>query len=626
MGQAWVVALIAAGVIVALFIFFRNRDALAPPTKAAPPRETKPPADASKPPADASKPPADASKRATDPGAPSPGAMSVPEVANPGEPDKPGFRRAATVPEPAAQRKAPPMTVERLHEPDEDDDITIVTLTPRLDLLAAAAGNLPDASERDEDDDERGPPDSDRPAAVPIIYDAEAAEDEPTRVHAVILVSAIGQTDLGKKRKINEDRYLVLDEHQLYVVADGMGGHAGGEVASQCAVDTIAAAFKEQKFEGTPYPNVPRRGGELALAIQMANNAIYEKAKKEPKLSGMGTTIVSARFTPGKERVYIGHVGDSRCYRFRAGQLTQVTTDHTMGAIGMTGPFADHLSRAVGIAPAVKVDLVIAKPRHEDVFLLCSDGLSKMVKDDAIREVLAAHSDPNEAVQALVQRANAGGGRDNITVILVVVKDPTGFAKYLLAQQRKAAAAGHPATGAQAEEEAAITAESPVMAGGDPKPGAAPLPPRPVEIEDGPAISVQPVARDSALGRALSPGSSDTEIMHALEPLATESGTLREPPAKASDSAAVRAVAARTGDPGGARPSDPNGRATDPGPAASQEVKTRPSVPPRPDPRPSVPPPRLSVPEARKSVTDTKPQTSGAAPSSESGAKPPKKP
>lgn len=609
MGQAWVVALIAAGVIVALFIFFRNRDALAPPAKLpkpAPPRDTKPPADASKPATEASKPATDASKRATDPGAPLPGAMTAPEAAKPAEAEKPAFRRASTVPEPAVQRKAPAMTVERLHEPDEDDDITIVTLTPRLDLLAAA-GNLPDASERDDDDEERGAPDSDRPAAVPIIYDAEAAEDEPTRVHAVILVSAVGQTDLGQKRKINEDRYLVLDEHQLYVVADGMGGHAGGEVASQCAVDTIAAAFKEQRFEGTPYPNVPRRGGELALAIQMANQAIHEKAKKEPKLAGMGTTIVSARFTPGKERVYIGHVGDSRCYRYRAGQLTQVTTDHTMGAIGMTGPFADHLSRAVGIAPAVKVDLVIAKPRHDDVFLLCSDGLSKMVKDDAIREVLAAHADPNEAVKALVERANASGGRDNITVILVVVKDPTGFAKYLLAQQRKAAAAAAETGATPPADEAAITAESPVMAGGDPKPGAAPPAVRPVEIEDGPAISVQPVAHDSALGRALSPGSSDTEIMEALEPLATESGTLRVQPPKASDSGAVRATPPRASDPG---------RPTDPGPSASQEVRTRPSVPPRPEPRASVPPPRPSVPEARKSVT-------GPAP--EAGAKTPKK-
>ena len=344
--------------------------------------------------------------------------------------------RAQTVPEPAVQRRAVPSVVEKLHE-DDDDEITIVTLTPRADLMAAAGTGLPDASSADEADDDRGPPDSERAAAVPIIYDEEAAEDEPTRATAVILVAAVGQTDLGQKRKVNEDRYLALDSHNLYVVADGMGGHAGGEIASQLAVDVIEKAFNDQQFEGTPYDNVPRRGSELALAIQMANRAIYERAKREPKLLGMGTTIVSARFTPGKERVYIGHVGDSRCYRFRAGQLTQITTDHTMGAIGMTGPFADHLSRAVGISPAVKVDMVIAKPRHEDVFLLCSDGLSKMVKDDGIREILTAHPDPNEAADALVQRANEKGGRDNITVILVVVKDPTGFVQYAQAQQKK---------------------------------------------------------------------------------------------------------------------------------------------------------------------------------------------
>jgi serine/threonine protein phosphatase PrpC len=420
MVQTWiVVAIVVAGVAIALAAFVLGRGNRGPAAKKVTPAPAK-----------------DAGARSTP--TPEP-AGAKPAAAAPAEKGPPA--RAQTVPEPAVRRQAArqpfpgeDMLPEQLHE-DDDDDITIVTLTPRLDLQAAAEAALPDA--RDDDDDD-GPPDSssNRATAVPIFYDAEATEDEPTRVHAVILVGAVGQTDRGQKRKINEDRYLALDDHNLYVVADGMGGHAGGEVASQLAVDTIAAAFKEGRFEGEPYSNVPRRAGELALAIQMANRAIHEKAKRELKLHGMGTTIVSARFTPGKERVYIGHVGDSRCYRFRAGQLTQLTTDHTMGAVGMTGPFADHLSRAVGIAPQVKVDVVIAKPRHDDVFLLCSDGLSKMVKDDAIREILAANTDPDEAVKALVQRANERGGRDNITVILVVVKDPKGFARHV---RRKAA-------------------------------------------------------------------------------------------------------------------------------------------------------------------------------------------
>lgn len=565
MVQTWVVVAIVAGVAVALYIYFFGGDKPLParkPGQTGPARadaEAKPKADAgAQPKADAKTPEPAPAKRNTP--APAPAAE---KPKGEGEGEKPGFRRAATVPEPAVQRKAP-VEVERLHE-DDDDDITIVTLTPRLDLIAAASG-LPDASDPDDDDDEERAPDSDKASAVPIIYDEDAAVDEPTHAHALILVSAVGQTDLGQKRKINEDRYLVLDEEHLYVVADGMGGHAGGEVASQCAVDTIAMAFKDNKFEGELYDNVPRRGAELAVAIQMANHAIFERAKREPKLQGMGTTIVSARFTPGKQRVYIGHVGDSRCYRYRAGQLTQVTTDHTMAAIGMTGPFADHLSRAVGIAPSVKVDLLIAKPRHDDVFLLCSDGLSKMVKDDGIREVLASHEDPNEAVKVLVERANAKGGRDNITVILVVVKDPRGFAKYVQENERKRKSA----------EAAAISTPTPEVK--EPKAKA--------QVEGDPEIESALLSLENA---------SDSGIMAALK--ATDSGSVAA--MKATDSGQVRAAGAEGT-----------------GASSSQEVKARPSVPPRPSnpPRPSVPEARKSVPDARPSVPDARKSVPGEPP------------
>jgi protein phosphatase len=528
MGQTWVVVAIVVGIGVALFLFFRNREEMAPPAKAAPSPAKEKDKAANAPEKASPEPPK--SKPAAEPPKSKPGA------------DASGPMRAPTVREPAVQRKAAANVVPKLHE-DDDDEITIVTLTPRLDLTAALA-NV------DGDDDDQAEPDSERPGAVPIIYDEDAAEDEPTRAHAVILVSAVGQTDLGQKRKINEDRYLVLDEHQLYVVADGMGGHAGGEVASQLAVDTISAAFKESRFEGDPYPNVPRRGGELAMAIQMANRAIFERAKNESKLTGMGTTIVSARFTPGKERVYIGHVGDSRCYRYRAGQLTQVTTDHTMGAIGMTGPFADHLSRAVGIAPAVKVDLVIAKPRHEDVFLLCSDGLSKMVKDDVIREVLSRHQDPNEAVAELVERANKGGGRDNITVILVVVKDPKGFALYMQEQERKRKAAA----AAQGVPEGERTAETPA----------------PVHEEQ----------------RRTEPG---------IAPLQEEQRTTLPQPEAAALMLDARAAAAEAAKEAAASTGEVRASASTTG-----EVRARPSVPPRP----SVPEARKSVPEARPSTPD----------------------
>ena len=299
---------------------------------------------------------------------------------------------------------------------DDDDDITIVTLSP---LGGATMPTLP-MSAFDDDEDYPQP----GPEAIPIVYDADAAEDEPTRIEALILMSAAGQTDTGQRRKKNEDSYIILDDHNLFVVADGMGGHAGGEVASKIAVDTIAAAFKASKFAGERYADVPRRGSELALAVQMANEAIYARAKVEPDLEGMGTTVVAARFSPNKQRLYIGHVGDSRCYRLRDGELRQVTTDHTMGASGITGPLADRLERAVGIAPAVKVDVIIARPLPNDLYLLCSDGLSKMVELERMREILLAEKNLDKSASNLIAEANAVGGRDNITVILVQVKSP----------------------------------------------------------------------------------------------------------------------------------------------------------------------------------------------------------
>jgi protein phosphatase len=210
-----------------------------------------------------------------------------------------------------------------------------------------------------------------------------------------------------------------------------MGGHAGGDVASKMAVETIGEAFRKNTFAGDTYADVPRRGSELALAIQMANRAIYDHARAHAAYTGMGTTVVSARFSPNKQRLYVGHVGDSRCYRLRGKALTQITTDHTMGAQGVTGPLASHLNRAVGVNPGVKVDLIIARPRPEDVYLLCTDGLSKMVADADIQQILLDEPDLGKAVQKLVERANARGGRDNITVVLVQVKDPKSLAKYI---------------------------------------------------------------------------------------------------------------------------------------------------------------------------------------------------
>ena len=137
----------------------------------------------------------------------------------------------------------------------------------------------------------------------------------------------------------------------------------------------------------------------------------------------MGTTLISLRFTPSLDRVYAGHVGDSRLYRLRDQQLEQVSTDHTLGNMGITGRMSHQLTRALGIAPGVEVDLITANCRAGDAFLLCSDGLNKMLQDDEINNVLNAAATPELAVETLISRANFAGGRDNITAILVQVRE-----------------------------------------------------------------------------------------------------------------------------------------------------------------------------------------------------------
>jgi len=260
--------------------------------------------------------------------------------------------------------------------------------------------------------------------ANPIVLDDDA-DDEPelTPTHPLILTSAMVQTDPGKRRARNEDSFLTLEDHSLYMVADGMGGYAGGALASSLAVENVERAFKDSTFPGLAHDNLPRRASELVRAIQVANDAIHARAKKDTALSSMGTTVCAARFCPQKQRLYIGHVGDSRVYRLRDGQLQQLTSDHSMAQHGVTGPMAQHLSRAVGIWPTVPVDVLLAKPMAGDVYLLCSDGLSRMVPDDDIGAILKQETPPAVASQ-LVAKANAQGGRDNITVIVVHVTRP----------------------------------------------------------------------------------------------------------------------------------------------------------------------------------------------------------
>ena len=263
-----------------------------------------------------------------------------------------------------------------------------------------------------------------QPPVQRIVYDEDAALDEPTRTENLFLVSATAQTDTGLRRKRNEDSLLVLESASLFVVADGMGGYRGGELASKLAVTTMAEAFKSSTFDGPPHENVPTHASELARAIQMANARILEAAKAKPDLEGMGTTLCAARFSGNKKRLYVGHVGDSRCYRLRDGVLQQMTADHTMADHGVKGPESAHLSRAVGIWPTVPIDIIMGVPVADDIYMLCSDGLTKMLSDEMIAQVLRTEEDLKAAVERLILFANSRGGKDNITVVLVRVVPP----------------------------------------------------------------------------------------------------------------------------------------------------------------------------------------------------------
>lgn len=250
-------------------------------------------------------------------------------------------------------------------------------------------------------------------------------------------VIATGETNVGMKRTHNEDNYTCLDEDHLYVVADGMGGHASGEVASQMAIDTLREFFRATTAdpEATwPYKMDKSRGYEenrLITSIKLANLRIYEAAQRDAKLRGMGTTAVGILVVD--DGVLIAHVGDSRVYRVRGGKMEQLTEDHSLlnDYIKMKRlseeeianfPHKNVIVRALGMKETVKVDTQLDKPQPGDIYVLCSDGLCGPASDDEIEEiVLAEQKDLKKAASELINRANSNGGPDNITVVLAKV-------------------------------------------------------------------------------------------------------------------------------------------------------------------------------------------------------------
>ena len=246
-------------------------------------------------------------------------------------------------------------------------------------------------------------------------------------------IEVAGQTDVGRKRAHNEDNFAIFGEFGLYIVADGMGGHASGEVASRLAVDTMRDFFAttaDDPEKTWPYKMDRGRSYEenrLITGIKLSNLRIFESAKQNPQQRGMGTTIVTL-FVTG-EGCHLAHVGDSRIYRLREGILEQLTEDHSLlndykkmkqltAEEVANFPHKNVIVRALGMKESVKVDSRFEAPRSGDTLLLCSDGLAGPVSDEDIQRILESTPDLTQAAAQLINKANENGGPDNVTCVL----------------------------------------------------------------------------------------------------------------------------------------------------------------------------------------------------------------
>lgn len=247
-----------------------------------------------------------------------------------------------------------------------------------------------------------------------------------------------GATDVGKTRDHNEDSIYLPSEHRLAIVADGMGGHASGEIASRIAVETVVDYYQQTAgCQPLTWPYKVERDtrgdiNRMVTGVMLANIEIHERAQRDASCKGMGTTVVTLYFLD--DTAIIGHVGDSRVYRMRQGKLTQLTEDHSLindyikmkrvtAEEAESWPHKNVIVRALGMKDSVQVDIICEQPRVGDCYLLCSDGLSGMLNDRQMEHLLSAETDLDSAVDALIAGANDEGGNDNISVILARIEE-----------------------------------------------------------------------------------------------------------------------------------------------------------------------------------------------------------
>jgi PPM family protein phosphatase len=246
-------------------------------------------------------------------------------------------------------------------------------------------------------------------------------------------VQAYGLTHVGRQRQHNEDSFLVEGTARLFLVADGMGGHAAGEIASRIAVDSISEFILHTKEDDGTWPHAydekfKRSTNRLMAAVRMANTRVLEAMRKDARLRGMGTTVVAC--LADGDIMSFAHVGDSRAYLIRDNALSRITNDHSWvfeqvqagmltEAEAEKHPLRNVITRALGGALQVNPDASEMEARPGDVYLLCSDGLTGMVPEDEILRVVTESDTIEDACQKLIDTANERGGLDNITAILV---------------------------------------------------------------------------------------------------------------------------------------------------------------------------------------------------------------
>ncbi len=249
---------------------------------------------------------------------------------------------------------------------------------------------------------------------------------------------AAGVTDVGLQRDHNEDSFAILDDHTLYIVADGMGGHRAGDVASKLATEAIVDFFRATAAEDFTWPfhfdsRLSEEENRLLTGIKIANRQIVERSARSREHHGMGTTVVGCLFSSRKKKMYIGHVGDSRAYRVRDGQIKQMTRDHSLvndyllAMPELTEEQRSELpknviTRALGMQEHVAVDLQADDAQVGDAYVLCSDGLSGMIDDDEILDLVQSSAELSDVCKKLIALANEHGGEDNVTAVVVRIE------------------------------------------------------------------------------------------------------------------------------------------------------------------------------------------------------------